>query len=80
MLNNPFSTPSRENLRAEREQIKAQIAQDRELIARSRANIAKAQKLFADSFDRLAENQKLKTRLIAEATRRTRFPLPVWFR
>ena len=51
--------PSRETLRAEREQVKAQIAQSRELIAKSRTSIAEGRELFAGSFDRLAERQKL---------------------
>ena len=51
--------PSCEALRAEREQIKAEIAQAQTLIARSRAATVVAQQHFADSFDRLAESQKL---------------------
>jgi hypothetical protein len=38
---------------------KALITQSRKLIARNRASIADADKHFADSFDRLAESQKL---------------------
>ena len=54
-----INLPSFETLLAEREQLEAQIAQGRELIAKSRARIAEAAELFADSFDKLAESQKL---------------------
>jgi hypothetical protein len=49
----------RDHLRAELELDKALIRQSRKLIARNRARIADAEKHFADSFDRLAESQKL---------------------
>lgn len=58
-MSNPIDLPSRETLRAEREQVEMEIVLDRAMIARSRAIIAGDDKLFADSFDRLAESQKL---------------------
>lgn len=53
------SLPSRQILRAERERVKAEIAQDHELIASSRTRLAETRRCFAESFDRLAESQKL---------------------
>ena len=58
MSDNNVGPPSPEILHMEREKVKAEIAQGRELIAKSRLGIAEAQRHFADSFDRLAESQK----------------------
>ena len=51
--------PSRQTLCAEREQVRSEIAQDREVIIRMRARIAEVEQCFAKSFDKLAESQKL---------------------
>ena len=59
MLDNNTGLPSREVLHAEREQIKAAIARDRQVIARMRAGTVRAEQQFADSFDRLADCQNL---------------------
>jgi hypothetical protein len=59
MVADKTGLPSHETLRTEREQVKAEVAQTRTLIARSRAATSAAEQRFADSFDRLAESQKL---------------------
>jgi hypothetical protein len=48
-----------EDYSTDREQVKAQIAQDRQSIAKARTGIAEAQKHVVDSLDRLAESQRL---------------------
>jgi hypothetical protein len=53
------SLPSPEQLRAEREHAEVEVAQGRVIIAKSRASITGLRQHFADSFDRLAESQKL---------------------
>ena len=59
MEQGPMTDSERDHLRAELEHDKALITQSRKLIARNRASIADAEMHFADSFDRLAESQKL---------------------
>jgi ribosomal protein S3 len=51
--------PSREILRAEREQVKVETTRTQMLIGKSREAIKEMEERFADSFERLAESQKL---------------------
>jgi hypothetical protein len=50
---------SRDDLRAEREQVKSEIATHRRFVARSRDLIAKAREIYDDSVRRVRDSRKL---------------------